>query len=82
MAKGDALAIMLGGKGPGPEGGGDLGPMPDVGDEMSAEDSAFEGAAIAAMESYDAGDTAGFALNLKDAIEICLQKHMSGEEGY
>ena len=81
MAKGDALAIMLGGKGPAPDVGG-MGPMPDIGDDMSAEDSAFEGAAIAAMESYEAGDMAGFALNLKDAIEICMQKSMTGEEGY
>ena len=58
-----------------------MGPMPDIGDdEMSAEDSAFEGAAIAAIESYEAGDMSGFALNLKDAIEICFQKNMAGEE--
>ena len=78
MAKGDALALMLGGGPPGKSGG--LGPVPDVADEVSSEDQAFEGAAIAAMEAWESGDTSGFALNLKDAIEICVQKQMSGEE--
>ena len=77
MAKGDALAIMLGGKA-----GGDMGPMPDTGDEMSADEAAFEGAAIAAMEAYEAQDMSGFALNLKDANEICFEKKMAGEEDY
>ena len=71
MASQDALSIMLGA--PGGEGA-----MPA---EPGADDSylqAFEGAAAAAMEAWEAGDVAMFASNLKDAIEICVEHKETG----
>tara|TARA_R110002110_G_scaffold225728_1_gene439861 strand:- start:176 stop:445 length:270 start_codon:yes stop_codon:yes gene_type:complete len=75
MAKGDDIAALLGGGGGGP-------PLPpDMGGEMGAEDpadAAFNDAAEQAMAALEAGDPAGFAENLKDAIEICFEKKAGG----
>ena len=74
MAKGDDIAALLGG------GGGPPLP-PDMGGGMGAEDpadAAFNDAAEQAMAALEAGDPAGFTENLKDAIEICFEKHMAG----
>tara|TARA_R110000744_G_C19287018_1_gene554251 strand:- start:956 stop:1204 length:249 start_codon:yes stop_codon:yes gene_type:complete len=67
----DALAMMLGGaEEMGPEGGAE--------DEYT---EAFQGAAVAAMQAWEAGDEAAFATNLKDAIEICFEdKEGKGDE--
>lgn len=64
----DALAMMLGG-------------AEEIAPDAGGEDAymqAFEGAAAAAMQAWEAGDTAAFATNLKDAIEICVE-HGRGE---
>ena len=67
----DALAMMLGGA-------EEI--APDVGGE-DAYMQAFEGAATAAMQAWEAGDTAAFATNLKDAIHICIENDRGeGEE--
>jgi len=67
----DALAMMIGG------GGDMMAPEEGGGDSY---DQAFEGAATAAMQAWEAGDTAGFATNLKDAIQICMEKERGGDE--
>jgi len=74
----DALAIMLGGAG-GPPAGPEE-PVPGGEDDSYLE--AFQDAAVAAMDAYGAGDMESFSMNLKDAIEICVeQKEATGGGG-
>ena len=72
--KGPSVAMILGGKSP--EGA-------EENAEMEKKPSDFEGAFSEAADSvFDAvssGDRASFESHLKDAIEVCVEKLMSGD---
>lgn len=76
----DALAIMLGGAdGPGDSPGLPEEPVLEGGDEGYMQ--AFQSAAVAAMDAYGTGDMENFAMNLKDAIEICVEQREAKAAG-
>jgi|TARA_R100001163_G_C5053686_1_gene190254 hypothetical protein len=72
--KGPSVAMILGGKPP-------EGAEEDV--EMEEKPTDYEGAFSEAADSiFDAvssGDRSGFEGHLKDAIEVCVEKMMSGD---
>ena len=72
--KGPSVAMILGGKPP--EGAEENAEM----EEKPADyESAFSDAADSSFDAVSSGDRASFESHLKDAIEVCVEKMMSGD---
>tara|TARA_R110002020_G_scaffold258364_1_gene472171 strand:+ start:54 stop:299 length:246 start_codon:yes stop_codon:yes gene_type:complete len=80
MAKESSIALILGGnkKKGSKENLMDFDPEKDMGEEVSGDD-AFEDAASSVLQAIQENDLDAFADHLKDAIEICMEKHKGGE---